>query len=150
FFGLSFSWFWGACCDQLPDAFLGYPLNKSRDHENLLGVTIGFPYGIALALVIVIYSAKFLLGRVRARWLRAYWFALLVLASLPCIWLLVVEDWHNRHVYRISCWVYDSIGIWFIPTISFAADTISLRSPKLLWYLGRSFCELALMVLWMH
>ena len=84
------------------------------------------------------------------RWVRIYCFVQIVVASLPYIWLLVEFDWRNMHVFPISCWLYVPIGIWFVPTISFVADTIAMGNPRGLWYIGRSSLECLLMVPWMY
>jgi hypothetical protein len=111
---------------------------------------VGSAYGNTLLLLVVIYGVKFLITRLPIRWVQVYCFVLLVVASLPYIWLLVVLDWRNMHVYRVACWVYYPIGIWFVPAVSFAADTCAMRSPRLLWYVGRSCLEFLLMVPWMY
>ena len=59
-------------------------------------------------------------------------------------------DWQNEHVFKVACWVYDPISIWLIPTVSFAADTAAMRSPRLLWDATRSCVELLLMVPWIY
>jgi hypothetical protein len=118
------------------------------DSHNWLGLDASAALGAAVLLWVAVYAAKFLIGRLPVRWVRVYWFVLLVTASLPYLWLLVVVDWQNWHVNRVSCWVYYPFGFWVIPTASFAAGANAMRSPSLLWYVGRSCIESLLMVLW--
>src|SRR5262249_26759625 len=111
---------------------------------------VGAVYGNAVLLLLLVYGTKFLIGRLPVRWVRVYCFALLVAASLPYIWLFVVLDWRNTHVFRVACWVHDPIGFWFIPTLSFTADTVAMRSPPFRWYVGRSCVEILLIVPWIY
>ena len=137
------------CYDRLPTTNPANPFAGPHDtSHNWIGQGTGAAYGNALLLLLVIYISKFLIAYFPIRWIRVYFFALLVIASLPFIWLLVVVDWQNPHVYRIACWLYDPIGIWFIPMVSFAADTVKMSSPQLSWYVGRSCIELLLQGPW--
>jgi hypothetical protein len=97
----------------------------------------------------VLYTVKYFIGGLSARWTRVYLFVLLLAASLTCIWLLVVLDWRNPHVFPIACWVYYPFGILLVPTISFHADTAAMSSPSLRWYVARSCVEVVLMVPWL-
>jgi hypothetical protein len=140
-----------ACFVQLPwedpeDPFMG---PYDRNH-NWIGQGKFEAFGDAFLLVLAVYVAKFLIVRVPVRGARVYFFSLLVVASLPCIWLFVVVDWGNPHVFHFACWVYYPIGFWFIPTISFAGDTIAMRSPSLPWYFGRSCLELLMIGPWSY
>jgi hypothetical protein len=103
-----------------------------------------------LVLLVVIYGVKYIIGRVTVRWVRVYFFALLVISSLPNIWLFIALDWRNMHVFRISCWVYDPVGLWVIPCISFTADARAMRPPELAWYIARSCLEFLLMLPWLY
>lgn len=138
-----------ACLRVLPKTDPVNPLLKSHDEfHNWVGQGFGTVLMNALALVAAVYAAKYLVGHLPARWMRVYAFALLVAASLPYLWLLVETDWRNIHIYRVCCWVYGPVGFWAIPAGSFAADTIALRTPRLLPYLARSALEVQLMVPW--
>ena len=53
-------------------------------------------------------------------------------------------------MYRVACWVHDPIGIWFIPAISFTADTVAMCRFGPVWYVGRSCIEWVLIVLWVY
>jgi hypothetical protein len=140
-----------ACLARLPTKYLSDPLTESHEpSRNWVGQGVGAAYANALLLLLLIYACKFLIGRLPVRWVRVYCFVLLVLASLPGIWLLVVLDWRNPHVFRVACWVHYPIGFWFIPAVSFAADTVAMRTPALLWYTGRSCVEFSLLVPWMY
>jgi hypothetical protein len=103
-----------------------------------------------VVFLVVLYTVKFFIGGLSDRWARVYFFALLLAGSLPCIWLLVVLDWGNPHVFLIACWVYYPYGILLVPTISFHADTAAMSSPSLRWYAGRSCVEVVLMVPWLY
>jgi hypothetical protein len=138
-----------ACLHELPTKDPADPLRQRHDpYHNWIGQGTGATHANALLLLCVVYVAKFLIGRVSVSWVRVYFFALLVIASLPFIWLLVVTDWRNPHVFKVACWVHDPIGFWFIPTISFAWDTLAIHRPSLRWYISRSGVELLLMVPW--
>jgi hypothetical protein len=140
-----------ACLARLPTTDPTDPFTGPHDpYHNWVGQGVVTAYGNALLFLLIIYACKFLIGRLPVRWVRVYWFVLLVLASLPCIWLLVVLDWQNPHVYRVACWVHYPIGFWFIPAVSFAADTVAMRTPGLRWYVGRSCVELLLLVPWVY
>jgi hypothetical protein len=139
-----------ACRHSLPTAAVANPFAGPRDtSHNWVGQELGAAYGNALLLLVVIYAAKFLIGRMQIKWVRVYCFVLLVIASLPYIWLLVEVDWQNPHVYPVSCWVYDPIGIWVIPAVTFAIDTAATSDLDLRWYLGRSLLEFLLVIPWM-
>lgn len=112
-----------------------------------VGQGAGGAYGLGFLLLILIYVAKWWILRFASRTLAAFiWYGLAVACSLPYIWFLVVVDWQNPFVYRISCWVYDPIGIWAVPTASFAWD-VARRTP---WpsdlYFLRSFAEIVFIV----
>src|SRR5262245_36840466 len=94
------------CLDRLP-AIDSWPLDEEHAFSrNWIGQ--GMIAGLVYALLLLagIYSGKYLIGRLSVRWVRVYCFVLLVIASLPYIWLLVVLDWRNFHAFRVTCWVY--------------------------------------------
>jgi hypothetical protein len=104
-------------------------------------------WSLGILLLIIIYVGK--------RWIsrfpltvpaKALWYCLGMVCSLPNIWFLVVLDWQSPFVYRVSCWVYDPIAIWFIPTASFAWD-VTRRTPCTgRVYLLRSAFEISLFI----
>ncbi len=138
-----------ACWFQLPLARPEHPRTGPYDAEhNWVGQGMLAVLGNALLLFVVVYTAKFFIGRVPVRWVRVYFFGLLIAASLPYIWLLLCVDWRNPHVFPVACWVHDPIGFWFVPTLSFAADTATMRRTGIVWYVIRSCIELVLIVPW--
>jgi hypothetical protein len=138
-----------ACFNRLPIANMANPYAEPHDTgHNWVGQGAGAVLGNALFLLVLIYTVKFFISRLPVRWVRLYCFALLVLSSLPCIWLLLVLDWRNRHIYRFTCWVYDPLGFWFIPAVTFIADVVAMRTPSIRWYAARSCVEILLMVPW--
>jgi hypothetical protein len=42
--------------------------------------------------------------------------------------------------------VQQPIGLWLVPALSFVADTVAMRSPRLRWYLVRSCIESVLIL----
>jgi hypothetical protein len=137
------------CFDRLPITNPENPFEQSGDaHHNWVGQGVNTAYRSALLLLVAVYATKFFIGYLPVRWVRIYYFALLVAFSLPYIWFFIVLDWRNPFVYRVSCWLYDPMGLWLIPSISFLADTISMGSPRPIWYLIRSSIELVFIVPW--
>jgi hypothetical protein len=113
-----------------------------------VGMGTAAAYGFGILLFVGIYAAK----RWIVRWASSVaaaigWYGLAVATSLPYIWFLVVLDWQNPHVFRIACWVYYPLGIWAVPTFSFAWD-MTHRSLELTkaWYFARSMMELVLII----
>jgi hypothetical protein len=123
-------------------------LDEGNDSITWLGQGAGTAYGFGFFLLVVIYVAKRWIVRCASS-LRAAigWYGLAVACSLPYIWFLVVLDWQNPHVFRLACWVYDPLGIWAVPTLSFTWD-IMHRTPGLseVAYLARSLVELVLII----
>jgi hypothetical protein len=70
------------------------------------------------------------------------WYGLALASSLPYIWFFVVVDWRNPHVFPVTCWVYDPLGIWVVPTLSFAWDVMHRPPLPTSVYLARSLVEL--------
>src|SRR5262245_36546795 len=89
-----------ACWGTFPIANQTNRLQESHDDptHNWIVQGVSGAYFNALLLMIVVYAAKFFIGSITVRWVRVYCFVLLVIASLPYIWLLVVLDWRNAHV----------------------------------------------------
>jgi hypothetical protein len=116
--------------------------------HNWFGQGMGAIYAYFFLLLLLAYTAKFVIGYLPVRWLRVYCFVLLVIASLPYIWFLLSPDWNNPHVSRFSCWVHDPVGFWFIPTVSFVFDTSKMRTPQTRRYSLRSFIEWLLFIPW--
>jgi hypothetical protein len=139
-----------ACFRSLPTIDSVPDMGPYDDPRNWMGHGGLAVLGNALLLLLVIYAGKYWIGQIPDRSVQVYFFALLVIASLPWLWLFVVLDWRNPYVFRICCWVYDPIGFWFIPAISFIADTIATPSRPLLWYFKRSCIEWLLMVPWLY
>jgi hypothetical protein len=133
---------------SLPGIFDPPPdLGEGDPSVTWLGQGVGAAYGLGFLLLVIIYVAK--------RWIPQFglsvpaavcWYCLGVACSLPYIWFLVVLDWQNPFVYRVSCWVYDPIAIWAVPTASFAWD-VTRRTP---WtceaYLLRTVVEIAVVI----
>jgi hypothetical protein len=146
---------WPVLAVLMAISFHQLPMTDSEDrfeqptdlHNNWL--ELGGVHLSGMLLLLAIYAAKFVIGYLPVRWMRVYYFALLVALSLPYIWFFIVVDWRNPHVFRVSCWLYDPIGIWFIPAISFWADTNSMGTPRPQWYLVRSCVELVLILPWL-
>jgi hypothetical protein len=136
----------GVCFDRLPST---EPLPHGFN-QNWIGQRAAVARLNAFLLLVFIYGVKYLIELSAVRWVRVYYFTMLVVASLPCIWLLVVIDWWNEHVFPIACWVYYPVGLWFIPAASFALDTVRMDSSSLRWYTVRSCVELLLMLPWMY
>ena len=139
-----------ACLRLLPTSDPAFYPSGDPHHPgvNWLGQGGGAVLAYTLALLAAVYAAKYLINHFPAGWVRVYAFASVVAASLPYLWLLVVTDWHNLHIYRVACWVYVPVGFWVIPTASFVIDTIAPRVPRARWYIARSALEVVLMAPW--
>jgi len=145
------AWALASCFTLLPTTDPPNPFAEPHDDNHTwLGQGAAAACLNGLVLLVAIYWVKFIIGRLTVGWVRVYFFTLLVIASLPYLWLFVEQDWRNMHVYRISCWVYGPVGLWFIPSVSFALDVRAMRSPALLWYIGRSCLEFLLMLPWLY
>jgi hypothetical protein len=125
------------------------------DHGNptmtWLGQGVGAAYGLGFLLFVIIYAAKPWIPRfASSRWQAVGWYALLVACSLPYIWFLVVLDWQNPFVFPVSCWVYDPIAIWAVPTASFVYDLTRWTRISSGEYLARSLVEIIVIPIWLH
>ena len=50
---------------------------------------------------------------------------------------------------RITCWVYEPLGLWLVPTISFLFDWQAGRLPTPGHYAARSCIEAVFIPFWM-
>ncbi len=133
---------------KLPGIFDSPPeIGEGDPSLTWLGQGVGAAYGFGFLLVVIIYAAKRWIPRFALSIPAAvFWYCLGIACSLPYIWFLVVLDWQNPFVYRVSGWIYDPIAIWAVPTASFGWDVMS-RTP---WtskaYLFRSFVEIIIVI----
>jgi hypothetical protein len=110
-----------------------------------LGQGVPAAWTLAFLLLVVIYAAKWGVGYVApGRQMAVALYGLIVACSLPYIWFLVVVDWKNPFVFRFSCWLYYPVGVWLVPTASFAWDTAKGHPPSRGAYLLRSAIEIGI------
>jgi hypothetical protein len=137
---------------NLPGIFAPPPdLGEGNPSVTWVGHGVGAAFGLGFLLLVIIYLGKRCIPRVASSVPAAVcWYGLGVACSLPYIWFFVALDWQNPFVYRVSCWVYDPIAIWTIPTASFAWDVASRRPWPWQTYLLRSVIEIAgVMPVWL-
>lgn len=137
---------------NLPGIFEPPPeLDEGDPTVTWLGQGVAAAFGLCFLLLVVIYAGK--------RWITLFarsvpeamcWYCLGVACSLPFIWFMLVLDWQNPFVYRFSCWVYDPIGVWAVPTASFAWDVTRRPPCSCEVYLLRSVIEIvAVIPIWL-
>lgn len=127
------------------------PMYENDEKLTWLGQGKAAVFALGFLLVAIIYIGK--------RWITppawsvptaVAWYCLGIACSLPYIWFLLVLDWENEFIYRISCWVYDPIAVWAVPTTSFAWDVTGHAPRTLGVYCLRSVIEIALvMPIWL-
>jgi hypothetical protein len=116
----------------------GYPATFGPN-ANWFGQPVS---GYVAGLLLFVYAAKWPMLRQLPSTRALWWYALLVMCSLPYIWFFVVLDWFNRQVFHIECWIGYPITIWTIPTVSFIKDRLNPDGPSFAWYLIRSAIEI--------
>src|SRR5262245_37225303 len=81
---------------SLPPIWERPPWPPTYDYRTWVGQGPGFAYFWGALLTLLLYCGKAILVRdAGSRAAAVYWFGLLVAASLPWVWFLVVLDWHN-------------------------------------------------------
>jgi hypothetical protein len=118
---------------------------EGRGESNWFGQGLKVVFAFCFLLLVVIYVEKWWITGIDRVRTAVFWYSLSVACSLPYIWFLLVPDWHNPFIYRFSCWVYDPIAIWAVPTISFAWDVSSQRKCSYQRYIARSLFEIVLL-----
>jgi hypothetical protein len=58
------------------------------------------------------------------------WYLLMMVASLPYIWLLVAHDWYDPMARDMFCWVGTPLAVLFVPTVSFLVEVASNQRPS--------------------
>lgn len=117
------------------------------DGVNWFGQSQGWTWLWALCLLAALYLLRFTI----TRWVRSpasalAWYALLLAALLPGVWLLVVTDWDNEAVAEIACWMGTPIALLFVPTAVLGWDVaFGVRLPGGA-YAVRALVELLLFV----
>lgn len=95
-------------------------------------------FELQAGLVVVRY---FLVSGVLSKSVALLGYSLLVTALLPIIWLFLVTDWFNPHIFRVACWVGDPIGHLTVATVAFGVYLTRPQPPTLTQYLWRSLLE---------
>src|SRR5262249_46364607 len=117
-----------------------------------LGHGAAAAYGLGILLVIFIYVGKRWITRLALNApATILCYCLGIVCSLPYIWFLFVVDWQNEFVLRVACWIYYPIGIWFVPTASFAWDVMSRTPCTGQAYFARSVIEVVVVIpIWLQ
>src|SRR5262245_59162891 len=136
------------CVHELPPIYGGEWKGTFNHSKNWFGMDDPALNIVWLSSLIGIFVGKYFIREVQSPNLRIYYFAMLIVGSLPYIWLFVVTDWRNLHVYPVACWVHYPIGIWAVPMFFFIADTANEWKLTPLWFILRSILEIALMFVW--
>ncbi len=102
---------------------------------------------------LIIYSVKWLILEYSPKELALHWYAWLVVASLPFIWLALTVDWYYVTSRRPACWIGNPLRLWFIPTVTYVIDWRRGKNLTTWQYLARSAGEIIMIptiwtVLW--
>jgi hypothetical protein len=122
-------------------------LDEDNPSVTWLGQGVAAAYGLGFLLLVLLYTAKRCIVRFAPSVPAALaWYGLAVACSLPYIWFLVVLDWQNPFVYRLSCWLYNPVGILAVPTLSFTWDVARRTAWPWQAYLARSLVEIVVVI----
>jgi hypothetical protein len=113
-------------------------------------MSIPATYAVDFGLIIALYGFKALLFRfVRSSGFLLGYFFLGVALIVPVTWL-TSPDWNNQHVYRISIWVGDPIGILTVPCVSFLVDYVRNRRDMKYWHIRVPIEVLVVVPAWFY
>lgn len=128
------------------------PRYRVEAHWGGGGVTwFGHPPVVARAsaagLLALMYGGRFAILRgARGRAAACEWFAVLLAAAVPAVWLFAETDWDNQAVSPPSVWVGSPIALLAVPTAGFGYDVARGRRPTARGYAARSAVEVLVLV----
>jgi hypothetical protein len=117
-----------------PDGSL-WPDPRLRRSDNLLSQSARWAMFHAITFLALFYACRTLIIRKAGNCQNAMArYSLLLLASLPYLWLLVACGWNSAGMSDPACWVCTPVALLFVPTVCF--QVINAGPPRSAAYLA--------------